>query len=286
MKGQLTTEYLISFVIFVGLIAYTYFSYTSNVPRFIEEVRRENIRSKAFQLSELLVNNPGERPTWDYVAECDLNDDKVFNMTDMYVIQCFLDTTLVNHWCVQHTNCNDAFCSNLPNGPGEPFECSPPGYDCPGDIPPPPADCPDICCPQCNLNDIPPSDDVVDMGDIVSCALLFQNNLKRVGLLDNDINKRNLIDKYKVLKLKKTGFYWGYDCTIVNDYNNLKNKVAMDEDFSLIISEIDLTDGSRGLLYSCIPPSPLLGSLNITVQRIVSYNDSGIIKPVEVLIQM
>lgn len=64
MKGQATIEYLVSFIIFTGLIVYVYLSYSSNIPRFIEEVRKEDIRSKAFQLSEILINDPGNPVNW------------------------------------------------------------------------------------------------------------------------------------------------------------------------------------------------------------------------------
>lgn len=65
MKGQMTIEYLISFIIFVGVIAYIYLSYSANIPGFIGDVAKEHTRSKAFQLSEILVNDPGEPEDWD-----------------------------------------------------------------------------------------------------------------------------------------------------------------------------------------------------------------------------
>lgn len=65
MKGQLTIQYLASFIFFIGLIIYIYFSYSANIPRFIEEVEKENVRSKAYQLSEILVNDPGYPVDWN-----------------------------------------------------------------------------------------------------------------------------------------------------------------------------------------------------------------------------
>lgn len=83
MKGQITIEYLISFIIFVGLIAYTYLSYSSNIPMFTEEVRKEVIRSEAYQLSELIVNNPGEPENWEStsIKRIGLLDER-FNKTN------------------------------------------------------------------------------------------------------------------------------------------------------------------------------------------------------------
>ena len=60
LKGQLTIQYLASFIFFLGLIIYIYFAYSANLPAFVEEVRKEDVRSKAFQLSEILLNEENE----------------------------------------------------------------------------------------------------------------------------------------------------------------------------------------------------------------------------------
>jgi len=65
LKGQLTIQYLASFIFFIGLIIYIYFAYSANLPAFVEEVEKEDTRSKAFQLSEILVNDPGEPKNWN-----------------------------------------------------------------------------------------------------------------------------------------------------------------------------------------------------------------------------
>lgn len=69
MKGQLTIEYLISFGIFIGVIIYVYLLYTRNIPNFLEEIKKENIRAEAYQLSELLVNDIGEPPNWNTLSD-------------------------------------------------------------------------------------------------------------------------------------------------------------------------------------------------------------------------
>ena len=66
LKGQLTIQYLASFIFFIGLIVYIYFAYSANLPAFVEEVRKEDVRSKAFQLSEILINDPGN---WTEVTD-------------------------------------------------------------------------------------------------------------------------------------------------------------------------------------------------------------------------
>ena len=172
MKGQITVEYLISFVIFVGLIAYVYLSYSANLPRFTEEVRKEAIRSQAYQLSEILINNPGKPENWDIA------------------------------------------------------------------------------------------------------------NVKRIGLLDERFNKTNLISKAKIEKLNNN-----FNCNLPNQYSNLKSKLDIDRNFSLMIFSINPNTGVRTPLYVCNPPT-FFSSINITLQRIAAYRDAGTINPAEVIIQM
>jgi len=65
VKGQLTIEYMFTFIAFIGLIIFIYSQYSSNIPVFINEIKKEDSRSKAYQLSELLLNDPGEPSDWD-----------------------------------------------------------------------------------------------------------------------------------------------------------------------------------------------------------------------------
>ena len=82
LKGQLTIQYLASFIFFIGLIVYIYFAYSANLPAFVEEVRKEDVRSKAFQLSEVLLNDPGDPANWgsgigpDRIGLSDENSNK------------------------------------------------------------------------------------------------------------------------------------------------------------------------------------------------------------------
>ncbi|MEM5793231.1 MAG: hypothetical protein QXY45_02630 [Candidatus Aenigmatarchaeota archaeon] len=65
MKAQLTLEFMVSFIIFILFIVFIYSQFSSNIPYFIEEIEKENKRSKAYQISELLLNDPGEPANWD-----------------------------------------------------------------------------------------------------------------------------------------------------------------------------------------------------------------------------
>ena len=64
-KGQLTIQYLLSFIFFIGLIVSIYFAFSSNIPKFLEAIEKEDARSKAYQLSEFLINNPGYPIDWE-----------------------------------------------------------------------------------------------------------------------------------------------------------------------------------------------------------------------------
>ena len=65
IKAQLTIQYLASFIFFIGIVVLIYISYSTNIPRFVEEVNKENTRSKAYQLSEILINDPGQPINWN-----------------------------------------------------------------------------------------------------------------------------------------------------------------------------------------------------------------------------
>lgn len=80
----MTVEYLVSFLLFIGLITYIYFMYSSNIPAFIEQVEKEDARAKAHQISEILINDPGEPIDWDTssVKRIGLSDEN-FNKTNL-----------------------------------------------------------------------------------------------------------------------------------------------------------------------------------------------------------
>ncbi|MEM7825075.1 MAG: hypothetical protein QXO27_03840 [Candidatus Aenigmatarchaeota archaeon] len=65
MKGQLSIEYYISLILFVFFIVYLSFQIVKITPTYIRELKNENLRIEAYQLSELLINDPGEPINWD-----------------------------------------------------------------------------------------------------------------------------------------------------------------------------------------------------------------------------
>jgi hypothetical protein len=66
MKGQISfVEYIVSFAVFSVFIAYMFFRLINYMPAYTDELRKEKIRSEAFQLSEYIINDPGSPINWD-----------------------------------------------------------------------------------------------------------------------------------------------------------------------------------------------------------------------------
>jgi len=84
IKAQLTIQYLASFIFFIGLVVLVYLGYSANIPTFVKEVEKEDTYSKAYQLSEILVNNPGQPRNWNNinVERLGLSDEN-FNKTNL-----------------------------------------------------------------------------------------------------------------------------------------------------------------------------------------------------------
>jgi len=82
MKAQISfVEYLTSMLVFIGFVTFISIQVSSFIPNYLSEVRKERMRSEAFQLSELLINDPGEPINWistnfDNVKRLGLSDEK------------------------------------------------------------------------------------------------------------------------------------------------------------------------------------------------------------------
>ncbi|MCX8179290.1 MAG: hypothetical protein N3E38_00935 [Candidatus Aenigmarchaeota archaeon] len=161
MKSQISIEYMIAFTIFLGLIAYIYFQYIGNIRPFIEDVIKEEKRAEAFQISEILINDPGEPINWDA-------------------------------------------------------------------------------------------------------------NPKRIGLANESSNMTNWIKGEKINKL-------GTICP------NLNKLLSIDKPINLFIFEVNMNDGKRTLLASCISPTLRVNQINVTLRRYAVF-DGG--KIAEILVQV
>ena len=105
IKAQLTIQYLASFIFFIGIVVLVYLAYSANIPRFVQDVEKENTYSKAYQLSEILVNNPGEPVDWTISP---LNVKRI-GLSDEY----WNKTNLISNRKVEeldnYVNCNDNY---------------------------------------------------------------------------------------------------------------------------------------------------------------------------------
>ena len=64
MKAQLTMEYYASLIVFVLFIGYFFIRLSQISPQFITELKNERLRSDSYQISEILVNDPGKPISW------------------------------------------------------------------------------------------------------------------------------------------------------------------------------------------------------------------------------
>jgi len=65
MKGQFSFEQLISLSIFIVFVTYFFFQFLALRPVYLKEVKSERIRAEAYQISELLINDPGYPVNWN-----------------------------------------------------------------------------------------------------------------------------------------------------------------------------------------------------------------------------
>ncbi|MFH0711460.1 MAG: hypothetical protein V1944_02690 [Candidatus Aenigmatarchaeota archaeon] len=65
MKGQFSVEQIVAMTVFIAFVSYVFFTVFNLVPRYTSEVRAERLRSEAYQISELLINDPGSPANWE-----------------------------------------------------------------------------------------------------------------------------------------------------------------------------------------------------------------------------
>ncbi len=109
MKGQFSVEQLISLSIFITFVAYFFFQFLNLRPVYLREVKNERIRSEAYQISELLINDPGYPVNWNLnpalTQRTGLSDQNVnktnflsSNKIDVFNSQCGTDYNKVKKW--------------------------------------------------------------------------------------------------------------------------------------------------------------------------------------------
>ena len=64
MKAQLTFEYYAAIIVFALFIGYFFIRLSQIPPQFITELGNERLRSESYQISEILLNDPGHPINW------------------------------------------------------------------------------------------------------------------------------------------------------------------------------------------------------------------------------
>jgi hypothetical protein len=86
MRGQLAIDYLIALIIFVSFATYMAFQVMALMPTYLNQLRVETLRSEAWQVSDLLINDVGEPANW-HVGGVDIKrvglSAEAFNKTNL-----------------------------------------------------------------------------------------------------------------------------------------------------------------------------------------------------------
>ena len=112
-----------------------------------------------------------------------------------------------------------------------------------------------------------------DPGDPANWYSVNFNNVRRLGLSDETKKKTNFLSGKKIL---------AFNGNCSENYTKIKEKLELDYDFSLI-----LKDGiSAETKINCHPQTTILRYTNITMKRIVAYEEDGVRKYGEMLLQV
>ncbi len=65
MKSQVGFEQFFSLLLFVSSVSFLIYQFISYYPAYVDELKRQALFSEAYQISELLVNDPGEPSNWN-----------------------------------------------------------------------------------------------------------------------------------------------------------------------------------------------------------------------------
>lgn len=81
-KGQISLDYIISLVVFMTITLYIAFQVMRFAPLYLKEIREETLRSEAYQVSELLINDPGLPKYWDSLQVSQRDTIKRLGLSD------------------------------------------------------------------------------------------------------------------------------------------------------------------------------------------------------------
>lgn len=83
MKGQFSVDYYVSIILFIVFVVYILFQLTRFLPTYINEVNDQRIKVEAYQISELLINDPGVPSNWETLGQARIGEIKRIGLLDM-----------------------------------------------------------------------------------------------------------------------------------------------------------------------------------------------------------
>jgi hypothetical protein len=69
MRAQFSIDYYVALIIFILLTTYISFQVLAFSPLYTNEINSQRLRSEAFQISEILINDAGQPVNWENVDE-------------------------------------------------------------------------------------------------------------------------------------------------------------------------------------------------------------------------
>jgi hypothetical protein len=82
MKAVISIEYFASLLIFIIFSIYIFTQAQQFRPQYVQEVRNQILQIEAYQVSELLINDPGEPVNWNAVIFSDPSRVKRIGLND------------------------------------------------------------------------------------------------------------------------------------------------------------------------------------------------------------
>jgi hypothetical protein len=64
MKAQISIDFIIAVIVFVLFGAYVFFQLIQYPPKYMNQIESQRFMTEVYQISELLINDPGEPPSW------------------------------------------------------------------------------------------------------------------------------------------------------------------------------------------------------------------------------
>lgn len=84
MKSQISFDYYITLIIFIIAVTYFFFQISSSLPPYLKIVEEQSLKLEAYQISQILINDPGEPEDWyldpEGVERIGLMDEKYNKM--------------------------------------------------------------------------------------------------------------------------------------------------------------------------------------------------------------